>query len=266
MRVYENMRDATAIAATLLFLLLAPAELPGAPLAPGRLEYALAWNGIPAGSATVAVQTLDDQPTPAVHIDAIAHTNRFVDLFWRLRANAAATFARNDFTPLRFRYDRYVNRDYSLTEVTFTARPSSVVGTLYRRGRTNTVAVDETGVLDPITAIFQALAQPLAAGRSLTYEVFTGEARYRVELVVTGEETVRVPAGTFRAWRVVPRVWKVGKGLDERLRRATVWVSQGPTHVLLRIRSEVFIGAVTGDLQRMLSAPDPVRAPPPPDS
>src|SRR5258706_541862 len=75
--------------------------------------------------------------------------------------------------------------------------------------------------------------------------------RYRVEWVTSGEETITVTAGTFPAWRVEPRVWKIGTGVDQRLRRATLWVSQEPVRTLLRIRSEVFIGAVNCDLQRL---------------
>jgi len=35
---------------------------------------------------------------------------------------------------------------------------------------------------------------------------------------------------------------------DERLRDATIWVTGDAEHVLLRIRSEMFVGAITLDL------------------
>ena len=83
----------------------------------------------------------------------------------------------------------------------------------------------------------------------------TGEARYRVELTVVGEDTITVAPGRFRAWRVNPDVWKIGSGRDRRLRRATVWVAEDSTRLPLRIRSEVFIGAVDCDLIRFQAAP-----------
>jgi hypothetical protein len=84
--------------------------------------------------------------------------------------------------------------------------------------------------------------------------VFTGEARYRVELAVTGEDMVSVAGGSYRAWRIEPRVWKNGTGVDSRLRHATLWISEDPAHILLRIRSEGFIGAVNCDLLHLQTA------------
>ena len=40
--------------------------------------------------------------------------------------------------------------------------------------------------------MFQVLTQPVRIGDLLRDEIFTGEARYRVELAVTGEDVVSV--------------------------------------------------------------------------
>ena len=54
-------------------------------------------------------------------------------------------------------------------------------------------------------------------------------------------------------YELVPEVWKL-KGTaqpDPRLRGATIWVADDPLRTLLRIRSEVFVGAVTLDLVKV---------------
>jgi hypothetical protein len=80
--------------------------------------------------------------------------------------------------------------------------------------------------------------------------VFTGESHYQVNLKVVGPDIVDGPAGRFDALKIEPEIIKLGDEprRDKRLRRATIWVTPAPARTLLRIRSEVFIGAVTLDL------------------
>jgi hypothetical protein len=113
--------------------------------------------------------------------------------------------------------------------------------------------VAEAGVLDPITAIFRARLSGAQPGDTLQYDVWTGESRYRVGLAVGEPQMIDVPAGRFRALPVVPEVWKVGDQAqrDPRLRGAMIWVADDPARTPLRIRGEVFIGAVTLDLTKV---------------
>lgn len=233
-----------------LAILAAAADSAGAAAVPtGALEYRLSWNGIPAASAVIDV-TRDDATT--YRIEAATRTNSFVDLFWRLRGRVESRFAADTFAPLGFRFDREINRKPEVTEVTFGGEAPFAVGLHRRDGREHVKTVDEDYVLDPVTAIFRALQEELEAGATRVYEVFTGQSTYRVELRGGGEETVRTAAGTFAALRVEPRVWKVGEGLEPRLRGATIWVSQAAPRMPVRIRSEVFVGAVHADLQRVV--------------
>jgi hypothetical protein len=54
------------------------------------------------------------------------------------------------------------------------------------------------------------------------------------------------------ALRVEPQVFKVGseRRPDNRLHKASIWVTRTPRRTILRIRSQVLIGAVTLDLVR----------------
>ncbi len=232
----------------LLLLFIAAANTATAATVPtGPFDYRLAWNGIPAGSATISVSSSNRAGQSVYAVNAVARTSWLVDLLWSLRARAESTFTVTELAPLGFRYDREVNAEHSITDVTFNPAAAEATGRRYRASGTTVVDVHEP-VVDPITAIFRALAEPLYVGDTLQYEIFTGEARYRVQLVISGEDVLSVAAGSFRAWRIEPRVWKLGTGVDTRLRHATLWVSEGPERMLLRIRSEVFIGAVNCDL------------------
>ncbi len=217
----------------------------------GEAEYGVSWNGIPAAAATIDVRRDQDSGRPLYRVEALARTNWLVDLLWHFRGHALSSFTSDDMVPLGFRYDREENNKHIVTDVIFDPSRAGVTGKKYRGGDTAVIELQGPNLLDPITAVFRALVQPVQIGDSRRYEIFTGEARYRVELDVLGEDTVSVAAGTYRAWRIEPKVWKLGTGADERLRRATIWVSQDETRIPVRIRSEVFIGAVNCDLLRL---------------
>ena len=105
-------------------------------------------------------------------------------------------------------------------------------------------------VVDPVTAVFRARGSDAGPGDALWYDVWTGEVRYLVRLDIAASEPIEVPAGRFAALKVVPHLWRIeGRPApDTRLRRATIWVTDDPRHVPLRIQSKVFVGSVTVEL------------------
>lgn len=237
-----------ALASALLLATPAPAGGPTAP--PRRLEYRIAWNGIPAAGATVAIRPGDLLGKPSYEVEASARTNSFVDLFWRFRGVAKATLFAKGLEPLHFVYERTMRDVRQVTWIHFDLDQPRAHGVMVKGTQRRELAMEGADIVDPITAVLRAELSNANAGDVLRYEIFTGESNYRVHLTIGGPEQIEVPAGNFRALRIVPQVWKIGRGarLDERLRNATIWVADNPVRTLLRVRSEVFIGAVTLDL------------------
>jgi len=250
-RVAVAVRRAAAGIGLLAVLTGAPAPGATLPPQPRRLEYRIAWNGIPAAGASVAITPRERDGRESVVVEATARTNRFVDLFWTFRGTVRATFLAEGLTPHQFVYDRHMNGTPYLTSVDFD--PNRARSIYIRGARRRELQLDAAGVVDPITAVFRARLSGAKPGDVLRYDVWTGEARYRVELAVHGPEQISVPAGRFSALRVVPTIWKVDSqpARDTRLRQATIWVANDPGRALLRIRSEIFIGAVTLDLVKI---------------
>lgn len=242
-----------ALAAALLLATAAAAAASPLPAHPRRLEYRVAWNGIPAAAATVAVVAGERAGQPSLEVETRARTNAFVDLFWSFRGTARTTMLAADLTPVEFTYQRTMAGTPYLTRVDFD-RAGHRAHSVYMRGsRRKQLEVHADDVVDPITAVFRARLSGAGPGDVRRYEVFTGEASYRVQLTIVAADEVDVPAGHFRALRVVPEVWKITNTAqpDERLRGATIWVADNPLRTLLRIRSEIFVGAVTLDLVRV---------------
>ena len=211
-----------------------------------RYEYRVSWNGFPAARASVRL-TVDAAPA-TTEMRVQIRTNRFVDLFWSLRAESSAEVDSVTLRPRHFEFDRSIAGERELTSVV--AEPDGILTGRYQRPRRyRLMEVDGAGVLDPITAILRALREPPLLGEPRVYEIFTGEARYRIELRRQGAETIAVPAGQFKAARIEPVIWRLETNqLEKRVHRLLLWVTEDEPHMLLRVRSEVFIGAVYCDL------------------
>jgi hypothetical protein len=243
-------RISLALGALAALLQTAPAPAADAAAPPRRLEYRIAWNGIPAGAATVAIRAGDLFGKLSYEVEASAHTNAFVDLFWSFRGVAKATLFAQGLEPLHFVYERTARDVRQVTWIHFDLDPPRAHGVMVKGAQRKERAMEGAHFIDPITAVMRAELSRAKTGDVLRYEVFTGESHYRVQLTIAGLEPIEVPAGTFSSLRIVPQVWKIGHAarLDERLQHATIWVADTPMRTLLRIRSEVFIGAVTVDL------------------
>ncbi len=247
------MNRAGVRACTAAVVLLAAAAIAETPRERAQtLSYRVAWNGLPAARATVNIAPEQHAGQPAYTVETTASTNSFVDLFWPFRGMARVVFLARDWTPLQFSYDRKIRGVRSLTTIDFSPAGDRA-RSLYVKGGVTKKQLDlsKPDLIDPITAVFKARHQPIEVGSKLGYDVFTGESRYRVDLRVDGRDEIAVPAGNFSALRVTPRVMKIrghNKPPDERLRGATIWITDDAERVLLRIRSDVFIGAVTLDL------------------
>ena len=216
------------------------------------LHYQVAWNRLAAAHATVKVIPDTIAGQKAYTIEAIARSNRFIDLFYRFRGQSRVIFLAREQKPLHFRFDRQIRGVPSVTTIEF--RPSEeMASSLYLKNgvKKKELRVAGEDLFDPITAVFRARHDDLKIGARKSYDIFTGESRYRIDLTVEGSEAVEVPAGAFSALRITPQVWKVhgdDRPPDARLRNATIWVTNDSERILLKIRSEIFIGAVTLDL------------------
>jgi len=234
----------------LLTALLAVSPSAAANLAVGdeSYRYRVTWNGIPAAQATVRFTEHLAQEPSITWVWVELRTNRFVDLFWSLRAQSWADIDAGTLRPRHFTFDRRINGKPELTQVEADSE-GLLTGRYARPWRYRLIEVNDASVLDPMAATLRVRQALPAVGASHTYNVFTGEARYRIEMRRYASETINVPAGRFSAARIEPVIWRVDQaGPDTRVRHLTLWVTDTPPHTLVRVRSEVFIGALYGEL------------------
>lgn len=213
-----------------------------------KYDYRVTWNGVPAASATVIVT---ENPLASVaQLRADVRTNRVIDMVYSFRASVWGAYDPEDGQSRGFSFHRSAGSRIESTRIEV-GEDGKLVGRHERVGRADKIeTIDEPGVLDPVTALLRFRHELPPPGSVTQHELFTGETRYRIEIEHQGEERLQVPAGSFDAIKVTPRVWRLDKK-DDRISSVTAWVTRDAPHTILRVRSQVFIGSVYSDLTRI---------------
>lgn len=221
---------------------------------PNRLDYSITWNGIPAGYGRVSVALENIEGSRLFTVEASGRTSKLVDIFWQYRGTARAMFLADGLQPLRFTLDERENGKRKLLWIDYDSRQGNVRGVRFKKGKRRVVEVEIPGVVDPILAIFRARASEVESTGQVSAVVFTGRRLYDVRLHVDGRQIIEVTAGRYRALRLKPQVLKHSrkhpgrKSPDRRLKDVTIWVTDDPHHVLLRVESSIFVGQIALEL------------------
>jgi phage anti-repressor protein len=212
------------------------------------LVYQASWLGIPAATARIKLHKSPKDPNLWV-AEAWIETNRFVDIFFRMRDYMRERFAA---TSLQTR-DCYIRQQErkTLNEYDVSFDRAKRLVTMVKRNHKGLetrefIASDPWG---PISGAMMALTQPLEPGRRYVFDVYTGNNRYVLDFKIDQRERVRVPLGDFDAYRITPGiVYLSNSKLMSQARETRVWVSADKPHVPLRLEAAAFIGYVRADL------------------
>jgi Protein of unknown function (DUF3108) len=233
--------------------LVIPAYKPGPlPFRPGqRLTYRVSWLGIPAAEARVELHS-SREDRDVLTAEAWLETNRFIDMFFKMRdymreEMSAATFeTREEYfrqRETRSFNDYFVNFDHDAGVVTAVRKN--------RKGEAVKRYIAGNGY-GPLSGAIMALTQPRGPGSVFIFDVFTGDHRYVLDFKIASRERIRVPAGDFDAYRIVPGVvYFNDKTMRRELRYTLLWVSADDRRLPLRAEAGTFIGSLRADLVRV---------------
>jgi hypothetical protein len=223
------------------------------PAAAESARYQVAWNGIPAAALRIDVR--EDQADHSIRrMEVEMATNAVVDFFWTFRARGWSELGPRA-RPARFGFEREVRGRAEHTVVEYA--PGLLVGRYRRPDRYRVTELAAVDAVDPLAMLVRLRGSLPSPGHPESFHVFTGEARYRFVVRHGGVETISVPAGTFEAVRVSPYIWRLDRDeRDDRIDSMTLWFGAKAPHRLLRMRSELFVGAVSCDLAELRSAPE----------
>lgn len=236
----------------MLFMMLVPlwGHANTMPFAPGEtLEYVLRWENVPAGSATLQVMphtTVNGEP--AHHFVMTVRSNRFIDLFYKVRDRIDA-YADMEMThTLHYQKKQHEGRHKRDEIVIFDWDNNRAHYSNFGHPEAPIDLFD--GSFDPLSAFYFTRTTPFVVGNDLQRPVTDGKKNVIGRLSVLGRETITLQNGrTYDTYRVEPEMRHIGGVFKEdKDARIEIWVTADHRRIPVRIRSKVVIGHFIGEL------------------
>lgn len=203
--------------------------------------YSVAGIYVNAGTANfiTTVERLNNKP--AYHVVGTGNSNSSYDWIFKVRDRYETYFDTATLQPMKFirkvdegGYTKYEN-------ITFNQKTNTAIST---KGVFNV----PNCVQDVISSIYYARNinfSSMNVGDKIPFNLFLDNQVYNIYIRYLGRETIRTKYGKFRAIKFKPLLLKgsIFSGGE----KMTVWVSDDPNHIPLRIESPINVGSVKVD-------------------
>lgn len=228
----------------------APGSFPE--LRPLRAKYNFGWNGLTAANGDIR---LAKTAAGRFELEAAGGTVGLARGLWKFDVKHTAVSDTQSLRPIEVTEVETLRKKEVTTKVAFTPervtsareeRRGSVVNSKKR-------SFDFPNVFSLDSALLYLRTQRLTEGAVQRIVIYPGTTAYLGTITVIGRDRVTVPAGTYDALKVDLQLSKIGKHRElqphKKFRRATIWLSDDPDRLILRIEAEVFVGIVFAELQ-----------------
>lgn len=228
---------------------------PPGPFPPPRslvATYHFGWAGITAATAEAHfMRTTPDR----FELDGTGRTSGFVRALWKMDVTHRAVADAERLRPIEMEQTEIVRSKKIVTKLAFNAAGVTRTRIETKRGVTTpgTKQFNLTNLFDLHTALLYIRSQSLRNGTVHRIAVFPGASPYLATITVTGREKISIPAGSFNAIKLDLQLNKIGKKGElephRKFKRGTIWISDDPDRMLLRIYAQIFVGTVFAELQ-----------------
>ncbi len=207
-----------------------------------KITFDVGWGLINAGTAVLEIaDTLTLRGSPVWRIESSARSNRALSVLYPVRDRVLTFMDREGF--YSHGMEKYLREGGYKSDRIFEFDYPDQVARRYKHG----VAVDSVRlakhVQDVLSAFYWVRTQELEVGRSLQMEAMDDLKSYRMVVQVLGRERVKVKAGRFDCFLVQPLL--LGEGLFKSEGEVFIWLSADERHIPVKMRSEIFIGAIS---------------------
>ena len=221
---------------------------------PARLKYSFGWNGIPAASGDVRLR---NESGGRIRFAANGGTSGLARALWKYEVNHVAFIDAQTLRPLEIKEVSDVRSKRVTTDLTFTPEGVTSVRVERNKGKVTSKKrrFDFPNVLSVNAALLYLRTQPLTDGAVHRVVVYPATSAYLCTVTVSGRDRITVPTGTHDALKLDVQLKKIGDNREllphKKVKKATVWLSDDPNRVVLRIETQVFIGTVFAELQSL---------------
>ncbi len=213
--------------------------------------YNFGWNEVVAATAEIRFDKSGDQ----LQLQASGGTVGLVRSLWKFDTRHRALADATTFRPLSMHQVDQVRSKTVTTDVTFSRASLERVRTDNKSNKTPKPKSFSFagGVFDMHSALLYLRSQSLREGDVYRVVVYPATNPYLTTLTVATREPITVGAGRYPAIKLDVQLNKIGKKLElephKKFRRASVWISDDPDRMLLRVEASIFVGKVFAELQ-----------------
>jgi len=207
-----------------------------------KVYYTLAGVYIYAGEAVFSSILEQLNGKTVYHVTGAGNSNGFVDNFFKVRDKYETYIDTGTMQPLKFirnvdegGYKKYEN-------VSFNKISNTAV-------TTNGVFKVPACVQDVISAIYYARNidfRKMKPNDTIPFSMFLDNQVYGLYIRYLGKETIKTKYGKFRTIKFKPLLIK--GTIFEGGEKMTVWVSDDPNHIPVRVESPISVGSVKVDM------------------
>lgn len=212
--------------------------------------YVIKYGLVHAGFATLEVtSTMTVAGRTAYKVVSEAHTNRTVDVFFKVRDVNESWIDTQSLCSLQFRQNIKEGRYTRRVETVYDHPARRFV---YRKWRKGNETVQEGAippfVHDVLSSLYFIRTKPLEVGANFSLDANSGAATWPLSVHVLSRETIDVPAGRFPCFHLEPIL--AGDGIFQASGRLEVWVTEEAPHIPVLLRSKVMVGAFDAEMTR----------------
>jgi hypothetical protein len=247
---------------------------PGVVVPGERFRYQFSWNGIKAAEAVWETRPAPNRPG-WLWSRADAKIIGYPATLYRGQDYVASCLRADTFKPEAYSIQIRESLDsYDMT-VKFNHPASIANRTKISRTKQTSKSFEFSNVYDPVGLALLIRSLPWKTGDERRFEVIDGNSRYLFVINGGQVDNVTVPAGTFRAIRLIPSIFELpGQRRSETARHFakqkrkeesrsadmtsfTFWMALDPPRPYLKVRTDVFFGHVDMDLVEISRPPTP---------
>lgn len=241
-----------------LFILLISAQVSHAaadefsmPFQPGeKLVFELKWTIVSAGEAALEVMPFKKvNGEDAYHFVLTAKSNRFLDRIYKVRDRIDGYTDLDITRSVFFSKKQREGKTKNNVVVKFDWIAQTAEYTEFIKQAKKHPIELMPGTLDPLSIFYYARTLPLQVGEDMQRPVTDGKKCVMGKARIVRREKIKVPAGEFDTFLMVPDLQHVG-GVFKKSKNATIelWVSADKRRLPVKLKSEVIVGSFTGEL------------------
>jgi len=223
-----------------------------------KISYNVYYNVIGiyvnAGTATFTTSSERFQNSDVFHVVGEGSTNPRYDWIFKVRDRYESYFNTTDLQPVKFIRQINEGKYKKHEEVTFNQEANTAT-------TKNGVYKVPENVQDVISVMYYARNinyDQYKSGDKIPFSMFLDDKVYNMYINYLGKETITTKYGTFKAIKLKPLLLK-GSIFDGG-EKMTIWVTDDPNHIPVRVESPIVVGSVKVDLMHYENLRHPVTA------